>query len=536
MVAARDKAARDTKSRVETLRMMGVREIPTNRFEQKLLLTKVASTHPLDIQMGQRFREAFLTERKVAHDEKLARKVPARDRVLGTEIFTAGEDRSKVVKISNPEMPAFAKLVQKLGGRKTLAGWKVIGIQHLLGSTGGLARALTASGARAEDTMLLGKTYSQVDAVMDDLKADGFDIRSARAEADLATGFGNGAHNREVELRGAIDEIIGVGTDSGHPKPMDLQHRYLVVDDGGELLEMINREYPQLHGRIVGVEQTTRGIRKLEKLDLKFPVITVGDAVEKTVHESPMIGRSLALTGHARLERIEKQGFSLGKDILVIGAAGAVGRETAKAYQALGYHVRVFDKRTAELRQLAAEHGYTVEGSLDEALARSKIVLSLTGTQTIGERELELLPAGAVLMNGASSATEIARVKENGSSLDDMYDRQVRDFQGKPFDIGGLRPMIGLRSQQDIIMKTRGGKQLLLVNQGQVINFDNSVDPIPPRYIQLTRGLLYMAAIQAAGATKPGTQKLDPAAARAYRETVEHDLARTHESLQNPTF
>ena len=535
-VAARNKAAHEAKSRVATLRMMGVREIPTNRFEQKLLLAKVPSTHPLDIALGLRFRESILADRKTAHDDKLAHKVAARDRTAGTGIYAAGEDLSKVVKVSNPEMRAFSKLVQKLGGDKTLAGYKVIGIQHLLGSTGGLARALTASGVRAENTMLLGKTYSQVDTVMDDLTADGFRISKASVEPDLATGFGNGTHNRQVELRTAIEHLTGAATDSGPRKPMDLAHRYLVIDDGGELLEMINREYPELHGRIVGVEQTTRGIRKLEKLDLKFPVVTVGDAVEKTVHESPMIGRSLALTGHARLGRVEKQGFVLGKDILVIGAAGAVGRETAKAYRALGYHVRVFDKRVDELRELAAEHGYTVETSLDEALGRSKIVLSLTGTQTIGERELELLPDGAVLMNGASSATEIARVKEGGYSADDVYDRQVREFQGKPFDIGGLRPMIGQRSQQDVIMKTHGGRQLLLVNQGQVINFDDSVDPIPPRYIQLTRGLLYMAAIQAAHTTKPGTTKLDPEAARAYRETVEHDLARTHESLQTPSF
>jgi hypothetical protein len=219
--------------------------------------------------------------------------------------------------------------------------------------------------------------------------------------------------------------------------------------------------------------------------------------------------------------------------------------------------VRIFDKRDDEARRVAQEEGLTYEPSLDAALRTAHVVLSATGTETIGAREQELLPHGAILMNGASSATEITpdHIPERMSgieivgpqssklaqlrmknTMDEAYDRQHREFLGRSFDIGGTRPMIGKRHGHDQIIRLASGKELLLVNEGQVINFDGSVDPIPPRYIQLTRGLLYMAALQAAKTTTPGRQRLDPAAARAYREAVERDLARTGESLTAPSF
>ena len=563
---ARVKAGYDRTNRVSALRSAGVRAIPENRFEQTLLLLHAAkqSSERLDmlqdVPFVERARVAVLAQRKLSHDTKAQKKSDARqlreERLAHAGRFAPAMDLTHETKLSNPEMPAFSALVQQLGGKKTLAGFKIIGIQHLLGSTGGLARALTASGARAEDTMLLGKMYSQNEHVMNELSADGFQIHESRSEPDLSSSWGRGPKNRQSEILNALDEITG----GGHGHPVDRSHRYLVIDDGGDLLEQINEHYPQLHDRIVGVEQTTRGIRKLEKMNLNFPVVTVGDAVEKTEHESPMIGRSLALIGDKRLDRIRKQGYDLGREILIVGAAGSVGRAAVKAYKQLGYHVRIYDTRTAEAAALAKAEGVELEPTFDGALSRAKVLLSLTGTQTIGDRELELLPHGAILMNGASSATEIKEQElpdspqvefvgpaflkivqlRMANTLDDAYDRQVRVFAGRNLDIGGQRPLsgFGVRSQHDVIMRLASGKELLLVNQGQVINFEAnaSVDPIPPRYIQLTRGLLYMAAIQAAKTSTPGMHKLDPAAARTYRETVDHDLARTHESLTTPTF
>ena len=563
---ARAKSAYDRKDREHLLRTVaGLRTVPDNRFEQNLaLLDHAQKAQPngivLNLSLIQKARQQQLAQRKLSHDTKSQKKSAARqlreERLGQTGRFAPAMDLMHETKLSNPEMPAFSALVRELAGKKTLAGFKVIGIQHLLGSTGGLARALTASGARAEDTMLLGKMYSQNEHVMNELTADGFKIHESRSEPDLSSSWGRGSKNRQNEILDALDEITG----GGHGRPVDRSHRYLVIDDGGDLLEQINEHFPQLHDRIVGVEQTTRGIRKLEKMNLKFPVVTVGDAVEKTEHESPMIGRSLALIGDKRLDRIRKQGYDLGREILIVGAAGSVGRAAVKAYKQLGYHVRIYDTRTAEAATLAKAEGVELEPTFDGALSRAKVLLSLTGTQTIGDRELELLPHGAILMNGASSATEIKEQElpagpqiefvgpasskiaqlRMANTLDEAYDRQVRVFAGRNLDIGGQRPLsgFGVRSQHDVIMRLASGKEVLLVNQGQVINFEAnaSVDPIPPRYIQLTRGLLYMAAIQAAKTSTPGMHKLDPAAARTYRETVDRDLARTHESLTTPTF
>ena len=79
-------------------------------------------------------------------------------------------------------------------------------------------------------------------------------------------------------------------------------------------------------------------------------------------------------------------------------------------------------------------------------------------------------------------------------------------------------------------------KQVLLVNQGEVVNFDGSVDPIPPRYIQLTRGLLFLGSVQAMKTTQPGIHALSDETQQRWSKAVEAELAATSESLTHPTF
>jgi hypothetical protein len=62
------------------------------------------------------------------------------------------------------------------------------------------------------------------------------------------------------------------------------------------------------------------------------------------------------------------------------------------------------------------------------------------------------------------------------------------------------------------------------------------VDPIPPRYIQLTHGLLFLGSVQAMKTTRPGIFALSDDAQERWSKAVEADLATTSESLRHPTF
>lgn len=103
-----------------------------------------------------------------------------------------------------------------------------------------------------------------------------------------------------------------------------------------------------------------------------------------------------------------------------------------------------------------------------------------------------------------------------------------------------------LRTRRDRGFSTGPGKDIYVANQGTVINFDGSLDPIPPRYIQLTRGLLYLASLQAAalarmdapphGVVPLDRKSQDDWVKDDWVKMVKQDLARTGESLEVPRF
>jgi S-adenosylhomocysteine hydrolase len=459
-------------------------------------------------------------------------------------------------KLSNPEMPAFAALVSELGKDKPFAGVSIGAVQHLLGSTGGLLRGLADSGAAPGKIHVSGKTYSQNPEVIAELAKDGFRVRASEFESSLDVRFGamgpttGSAKNRGVELLNRLDDLFEVRGRaqleqlSAAIKSGRAHGRYLLIDDGGELIELVHHEYPELHDHIVAVEQTTKGKRRLEALPLRFPVVDVAGSEAKRVWESPMIGRSVAKTTSAKLADLRARGVRVGKKVLVLGF-GAIGRASAEALKREGYEVHVFDPSEASLAA-ARDAGFAVHTQLDDALPHGEIVVGATGTTALDAAKLAKLPNGAVLVNAASSATEfVPNVEHLVSTWDARSWPQwngrelVTSFQGKPFVVGKMdSPVISeAPARQDWVVRT-AGKELLLVNQGQVVNFDGSVDPIPPRYIQLTRGLLYLAAVQAVK-LPPGTHglvPLDAAQQQRWVARVQADLARTGESLEHPTF
>ncbi len=459
----------------------------------------------------------------------------AAPRQVARPVFRAGgepapfQPRVSPGRLSDPEMRSFAELVATEGKAQPLAGFAILGIQHLLGSTGGLMRGLAASGAAISQMLFIGKRYSQHAGVAGELSGDGFRTYLSRHEGSIDTGADWGHRvtgdpgARLRELRAQVDDLVR-RTPTG---------KIVVIDDGGELIELIHREYAHLHDRVVAVEQTRRGIRRLEKLDLKFAVIDVAQSWAKLHYESPMIGRSIAATTLARVRWVRGLGAPTGRRALLLGY-GAVGKATARALHAAGFDVEVFDTSRDAQRTAGQDPSVArTHHALDDALTSgARIVLSLTGTTTLGERELELLHDGAMLINGASSSDEI--VDRSASFMQPLQGFKMHG--GAPYARWGegAESRTGMRASW--ILKTRSGKAHLLVNRGEVINFDGSPDPIPPRYIQLTRGLLYLGALQAARTTKAGIHSLDEVAQRAWVERVERELAATGESLVDPTF
>ncbi len=427
---------------------------------------------------------------------------------------------SRLQRPSAPVMRSFEALVAARAPRRPLEGFRVIGVQHLLGSTGGLARALAASGIAPEAISFMGKGYSQHPAVVDELTAEGFRISSVPF---MNLSDGRAAMITDPMLEGYLaHELSLAGPDA----------KFLVIDDGGRLIKLIHERHPELASRCVGVEQTRKGIFELERVALKMPVINVAESWAKLKLESPMIGRSVAISIDRKVGALAAAGADPGRDVVLLGY-GAVGREVAATLRARGYRVSVFDpKPDAQAR--AARDGLRRHATLDAALAEGHLVVSATGTTTIGPHNVDRLPDGAVLINTASGDSEIApELMAYRSGSGTFHGSELRGrFRGVDLALGHTTDP----ARMDELLRTPGGRDVLVVGGGNVINFTGEVDPIPPRYIQLTRGLLYLGAIEAARATRPGLRALSVAPQRRFAAAVESELREGGGSLSHPDF
>jgi hypothetical protein len=86
------------------------------------------------------------------------------------------------------------------------------------------------------------------------------------------------------------------------------------------------------------------------------------------------------------------------------------------------------------------------------------------------------------------------------------------------------------------VVKTREGQDLYVAHAGFVVNLTDDNDPIPPRYIGLTRSLLFAALLQANGETRTGLVELDDGVQQTVIDATVAELKKTGESLASPRF
>jgi S-adenosylhomocysteine hydrolase len=444
----------------------------------------------------------------------------------------------------DPAMGAFEELVERYAGKNILEGFRLVGIQHLLNSTASLVRALARTGVAPPQLFLIGKPYSQNRGVVTDLRHEGFDAHLAAQLSHpgrTAVQRNTTETDREMIIKTIERGLAGDG-------------RFLILDDGGELIKLIHERFGDYADRFVAVEQTRKGIRLLEGLNLRFPVINVAECWAKLTYEAPMIGRAIGKAVSGKLDKLRQAGINPGRRATLVGY-GVVGQALARDLMRRGFQVDMFDaetnpRRRAKLRAQARAAGVGILNSLDEAVAQGNILISATGSTTLRAEHIERLPNGAVLFNAASGNTEIlpAPGMYHDPNLRAEAAPRPRKRDPGPFlprnvelatRFRGCRLVIGNSSDgahQDTILHTSNGKEILLANDGTVINFSGDTYSVPPRYIQLTRGLLYLGLLQAARARAPGVRRLARQPQRDLVAAVMADLGSRGETLEDPTF
>jgi hypothetical protein len=292
----------------------------------------------------------------------------------------------------------------------------------------------------------------------------------------------------------------------------------LLIDDGGRAIRMLHSDrFADIRDRFTCVEQTRCGIRTIEDLRLRIPVINVAESWVKLEHESPMIAESVNRELARKLAAMRSAGIRIGRRALIIGY-GAIGRAVGSELRDDGWEVDVYD---ADARRLtdAAGDGFGPHEDLRRALRLGGVIIGCTGKPVLDRPDYALIPEGAILISASSADVEFRSWQL----------RPVGDCLGRPetwtaggTDAEGEDPTAVARDRDrdqkhpcfSLYRVQYGPRRFYLVNGGFPVNFTGGVDPIAPSKIQLTRSLLHLAAVQASRTWAPGLHELDDASQR----------------------
>ena len=178
---------------------------------------------------------------------------------------------------------------------------KIFACQHILEPQKVMFEKIIEFGIKPSNIFLLGKIYSTNFEILDELKRIG--INAYQPEFDQSLPF-------DIQHKKNCEKIFSKSENDD---------QIIIIDDGAQLLEIFNKTK---HDNVVGVEQTSSGFRKLEKIALNFPVFNVARSRVKLEQETPLI----VSLGQKRIkEKILE--WKLEKPNILIVGLGPVGKE-----------------------------------------------------------------------------------------------------------------------------------------------------------------------------------------------------------------
>jgi adenosylhomocysteinase len=295
----------------------------------------------------------------------------------------------KEVEMAEAEMPALMALRARYAGEQPLAGAKILGCIHMTIQTAVLMETLVDLGAKVRwSSCNIFSTQDHAAAAM--------------VVADIPTFAWKG--ETEEEFLWCIEQTI---LENG--KPWDAN---MVLDDGGDLTQMLHEKYPEMLGDIHGIsEETTTGVHRLlemmEEGSLKVPAINVNDSVTKSKNDNKYGCR------HSLNDAIKRGTDMLmsGKKALVIGY-GDVGKGSAQSLRQEGMIVKISEIDPICAMQ-ACMDGFeivspynngintgTTEGINKVLLGSTDLIVTTTGNINVCDKAmLQTLKSGSVVCN-----------------------------------------------------------------------------------------------------------------------------------------
>ncbi len=268
----------------------------------------------------------------------------------------------KEIMLAEAEMPGLMALREEFGTAKPLSGARIAGCLHMTIQTAVLIETLKELGAQV--------SWSSCNI---------FSTQDHAAAAIAAVGIPVFAWKgmNEEEFDWCIEQTL-FAFDDGQPLNM-------ILDDGGDLTNMVFDRYPELVDEIRGLsEETTTGVHRLyereKKGTLKLPAININDSVTKSKFDNKYGCKESLVDSIRRATDIMMAG-----KVAVVAGYGDVGKGSAASLRGAGCRVVVTEIDPICALQ-AAMDGFAVK-KMNTALVEASIVVTATGNKNIIREE-----------------------------------------------------------------------------------------------------------------------------------------------------
>ena len=264
----------------------------------------------------------------------------------------------KEIRLAEAEMPGLMALREEFGKTKPLKGARIAGCLHMTIQTAVLIETLVELGA--DVTWSSCNIFSTQDHAAAAIAAAGIPVYAWKGQ-------------NEEEFMWCIDQTVHFGDDQ---KPLNM-----ILDDGGDLTQLILDKYPELYKGIKGIsEETTTGVHRLYELEkqgkLPVPCINVNDSVTKSKFDNKYGCRESCVDAIRRATDVMMAG-----KVAVVAGFGDVGKGSADSLKGAGARVIVTEIDPICALQAAME-GYEVK-KMDDAVKEADIVVTTTGCKDI---------------------------------------------------------------------------------------------------------------------------------------------------------
>ena len=330
----------------------------------------------------------------------------------------------KEINLAEAEMPGLMQLREEYSKLKPLKGARIAGCLHMTIQTAVLIETLVDLGA--DVTWSSCNIFSTQDHAAAAIAAAGIPVYAWKGM-------------NEEEFEWCIEQTLFFGSEK---KPLNM-----ILDDGGDLTNMVLDKYPELVRNIKGLsEETTTGVLRLyermKKGTLPLPAINVNDSVTKSKFDNKYGCKESAVDAVRRSTDI----MLAGKRVLVAGY-GDVGKGTVASFSGAGAIVTVSEIDPICALQ-AAMDGYEVK-KIDSVIEKMDIVVTATGNKDIitGEH-FKKMKDKTIVCNIGHFDNEI-----DISWLEENFSNQKTE----------IKPQVDL-------YKIENGKEIIVLAEGRLVN------------------------------------------------------------------